>query len=278
MYPEKPKKNIDPRGILLLVVLVGAMYYKTETERLDENYRMQVGDLYDVLKAEQEAAAPEDEMLFNVEEDFIDPWQELVSSLEEERETVETDLTGTQLAFFKRFYPTAMMEQERYKIPFSIKMSQGALEGRWGQSTLAVKANNHFGVKTKHGGYPLCDDDCNDRFKIYPSAWASWRAHSQFLTTNKRYEPLFADKFDRAAFAKYANDLSCLKTGERGCAVKGKDPKFNQKLALLEKNWHIPYKRWAYGLDLLGYATDVNYANALISLIERNGFNKHDKL
>ena len=35
----------------------------------------------------------------------------------------------------------------RYKIPASISLAQGILESGSGTSTLAVEANNHFGIK-----------------------------------------------------------------------------------------------------------------------------------
>lgn len=250
---------------------------------------MEVGDFYTVLQEENDRIDSahnesvvfevDEEILIDLEKDFIDPWQEIIESFESEKEQAAESvaaLGAAEQAFFKRFYTTARMEQQRFNVPFSIKMAQGATESNWGRSTLAVKANNHFGVKTTGKGYPLCDDDCNDRFKIYPSAWASWRAHSQFLTMNKRYAPLFADKFNRAAFAKHAKDQGCLVSGKGGCRQKGVDPKFNQKLNQLERDWNIPYKRWALGLDLLGYATDVNYSTKLIAMIERHGFHKHD--
>ena len=41
----------------------------------------------------------------------------------------------------------AVEQMRKYKIPASITLAQGLLESGAGQSTLALKANNHFGIK-----------------------------------------------------------------------------------------------------------------------------------
>ena len=256
-------------GITIVVMLVTAHYYKTEEQRLEDLHAVQMGFL---------PSTPEP--LFD-SEDFKDPWDSMVEILEEEREDVAESQSSymgeKELAFFKRFYPTAKMEQEKFGIPFSIKMGQGILESSWGESVVAQNANNHFGVKTRGKGYKICDDSCSDRFKIYPSAWASWRAHSQFLHDNKRYAPLFADKFNRKDFEQYRKLENCLlKQRGKGCVRKGVDPNFTAKLNELEKNWDVKYKRFAIGLDLVGYATDVNYSKHLIELIERYNLQQYD--
>lgn len=225
-----------------------------------------------------EGKSHEDASEFYSEDDYIDPWAERAEEFHEEKESVEVGhMSSREAAYFKRFYPTARMEQERFKIPFSIKMAQGMVESASGRSTLAVNANNHFGIKTKSkSGYNLTDDSPSDRFRRYASAWESWRAHSLFLTTQQRYKPLFASKFNRAAFEKYRNNKKCLSRGSRGCKT-GIDPNFNKKLAYLEKNWHVPHIRWAYGLGILGYATDVNYPSTLVNKIESLNLHSHDE-
>ncbi len=206
-----------------------------------------------------------------------DPWEEYAEDLHAEKEHVGEGLSDSERAFYRRFYPTAMMEQRRYGIPFSIKMAQGALEGNWGKSTLAVNANNHFGIKTKsRTGYPHADDEKGDRFRRYASSWESWRDHSRFLSTNPRYSPLFRDKFNRVDWLKYSKNQKCLKKGSRGCTVTGPDPRFQQKLRDLERNWNVKYKRWSIGLSILNYATDPNYDRTLINLIEKKRFYESD--
>jgi len=125
-----------------------------------------------------------------------------------------------------------------YKIPASITLAQGILESGHGQSTLAKKANNHFGIKC-HKGWKgksiLHDDDAKDEcFRSYKNPLRSYKDHSLFLVERDRYSSLF---------------------------------KLNRK----------DYKSWAIGLKAAGYATDPKYAEKLISLIERFKLNRFDE-
>ena len=53
----------------------------------------------------------------------------------------------TRIDYIERFKDIAISEAERAGVPASIKLAQGILESNAGQSTLARKANNHFGIK-----------------------------------------------------------------------------------------------------------------------------------
>lgn len=123
----------------------------------------------------------------------------------------------------------AIKEMKKFKIPASITLAQGILESNSGNSTLARKANNHFGIKchknwtgkTMHRD----DDRPNECFRKYKSAEQSFYDHSDFLSKGSRYAFLF--------------DLRITN-----------------------------YKAWAKGLKKAGYATDPKYANLLIKIIE----------
>lgn len=123
----------------------------------------------------------------------------------------------------------AIEQQKAYGIPASITLAQGLLESRAGQSSLATKGNNHFGIKCHSGweGDTLLrnDDAANECFRSYVSAAESFEDHSRFLL-RKRYSPLF-------------------------------------------KHDVTDYAAWAKGLKKCGYATDPNYATRLITIIER---------
>ncbi len=88
----------------------------------------------------------------------------------------------------------AMDEMKRSGIPASITLAQGVLESDNGNSTLATKGNNHFGIKC-HGwkGKKIIHDDDkkNECFRKYKSAHRSFRDHSEFLADRKRYAKLF---------------------------------------------------------------------------------------
>ena len=140
--------------------------------------------------------------------------------------------------YIKKYAPAATKNMRFYKIPASITLAQGILESGHGQSTLAKKANNHFGIKCHKGwkGKSIShDDDAKDEcFRSYKNPLRSYKDHSLFLVERDRYSSLF---------------------------------KLNRK----------DYKSWAIGLKAAGYATDPKYAEKLISLIERFKLNRFDE-
>ena len=146
-------------------------------------------------------------------------------------------LSRQYLDYIERYKGLAVDQMLRYKIPASITLAQGLLESGAGTSTLARKANNHFGIKCGRawkGPYILQDDDArNEKFRKYRSVEESYEDHSRFLQ-QARYSSLF--------------DLSM------------KD-----------------YKGWAKGLKRCGYATNPRYASLLIDLIERYDLDQFDK-
>lgn len=138
--------------------------------------------------------------------------------------------------YIERYATIAKTEMRTSKIPASITLAQGILESGSGKGRLAVKANNHFGIKC-HGwkGAKIYhdDDSLQECFRKYKKAESSYKDHSKFLTGRKRYASLFKLK---------PND----------------------------------YKGWARGLRKAGYATDVKYPQKLISLIERYKLYEYD--
>ena len=80
--------------------------------------------------------------------------------------------TGTREAYIDRFSDIAINEAERTGVPASIKLAQGILESNAGQSTLAKKANNHFGIKCHNDWngkkYYREDDDFEGSQKTLP--------------------------------------------------------------------------------------------------------------
>ncbi|MEA3436973.1 MAG: glucosaminidase domain-containing protein, partial [Thermodesulfobacteriota bacterium] len=132
----------------------------------------------------------------------------------------------------------AMDKMEVYGIPASITLAQGILESGSGNSELARKANNHFGIKCHkdwNGKTFHTDDDAkNECFRKYKSPDKSYRDHSLFLTQRDRYADLF-------------------------------------KLKVTD------YKGWARGLKKAGYATNPKYPQLLIKIIEENRLYEFDK-
>ncbi|MEZ5082793.1 MAG: glucosaminidase domain-containing protein [Bacteroidales bacterium] len=89
----------------------------------------------------------------------------------------------------------AVKEMNQYHIPASITLAQGILESASGNSTLARKANNHFGIKCHKGwtgpSMRMDDDEANECFRKYSDPYESFNDHSVFLSTRDRYAFLF---------------------------------------------------------------------------------------
>ena len=144
--------------------------------------------------------------------------------------------TERTLAYIEAYSDIAITEMNRYKIPASITIAQGILESGSGIGTLAIRANNHFGIKCHEwtGERVYHDDDSlQECFRKYDDPSGSFEDHSIFLRNRSRYSKLF--------------DLDL------------KD-----------------YRGWAYGLKAAGYATDPKYPDKLISIIERYELYKLD--
>ena len=99
----------------------------------------------------------------------------------------------------------AMDEMKQYKIPASITLAQGILESGSGKGRLAVKANNHFGIKCHDWNGPKIyhdDDRKQECFRKYSSPEFSFRDHSIFLKSRDRYSDLFKLKRDEKKIIK----------------------------------------------------------------------------
>lgn len=109
--------------------------------------------------------------------------------------------------YIKKYKKLAIDEMNEFDIPASITLAQGLIESGFGLSKMATKHKNHFGVKCKCRRCPKkkCfryhDDTKYDRFRVYPSAWASYRDHSLFLQRS-RYQHLY--EFDVTDYENWA--------------------------------------------------------------------------
>ena len=145
--------------------------------------------------------------------------------------------TLSRQAYIETYKDLAIKEMLRSGVPASITLAQGMLESDNGNSTLAKKANNHFGIKC-HGNWkgPAIyhdDDRQGECFRKYNSVLESYQDHSDFLMSGSRYSFLFE----------------------------------------LEPT---DYKGWAKGLKKAGYATSPTYAEVLIRIIDENELHQYD--
>ncbi|MDW7690787.1 glucosaminidase domain-containing protein [Flammeovirgaceae bacterium SG7u.111] len=162
---------------------------------------------------------------------------------------------------------TCLMEQAKFNIPASIKLSQSALETSYGRRILN---NNYFGIKDKSGktrrkttteyytaaelkrnkdkvvsqklvkknGKTFYKCTVRDHFQEYITPWQSFRAHSTYLRNNNRYHKLFSRGKD---FNEWADTIGSTKMGGVGYATS---PIYGKILKSIIKRYH---------LDLLDY-------------------------
>lgn len=140
--------------------------------------------------------------------------------------------------YIETFAEIAQFEMKAYGIPASITLAQGLLESGYGKGSLALRTNNHFGIKCHtgwDGDYDFHDDDeKGECFRKYNHPRYSFRDHSIFLTNRSRYAFLFDLPVD-------------------------------------------DYQGWAKGLRQAGYATDRHYPQKLINLIETYKLYRYDR-
>ena len=96
--------------------------------------------------------------------------------------------------YIAKYSSLAVKQMYQYDIPASITLAQGILESNNGNSRLATKANNHFGIKCHgwEGKKIFADDDKkNECFRNYKNVLESFVDHSLFLNKYNRCEFLF---------------------------------------------------------------------------------------
>lgn len=147
-------------------------------------------------------------------------------------------MSGDTEDYVSRFHSIAQTEMRKYGIPASISLAQGLIESRAGSSKLAVNNNNHFGIK-------CFSRNCR-------------RGHC----TN------FTDDTHKDFFRKFKNPWESWRAHSQLLA--------SGRYTRLKKHGR-DYRKWAYGLKSVGYATDRNYAEKLIGIIERYELYKYDR-
>jgi hypothetical protein len=148
-------------------------------------------------------------------------------------------------AFLSKVSQIAKAEQSYSGIPASIKAAQAIFESSWGKSRLATTGNNYFGIKCKSWwtGETILhqDDDFDEEGNL---TFSCFRA----------YESVEESFEDHTIF---------LLSSDRYASLFKLDP--------------TDYKGWAHGLKKCGYATDPNYAQKIIGLIERLNLQELDQ-
>ncbi len=124
----------------------------------------------------------------------------------------------------------AVQTMKEFKIPASVILAQAMLETSFGNSTLSQKSNNHFGIK--------CGED--------------WKGHRVQHSDDKYQECFRAYPTVKTSFWDYGHFITSR-------------PWYLHLFKINIKN----YRKWAIGLQEAGYATDPQYSQKIIDLIER---------
>ncbi len=119
--------------------------------------------------------------------------------------------TSSQQAFISAIAPGAMAAQSRYGVPAAVTIAQAIDESGWGQSALALRDHNLFGIK---GTGPAGSDALPTReyengqwvtvtaqFRVYHNVAESIADHSELLATGSSYQHAMANRHVPDAFA-----------------------------------------------------------------------------
>lgn len=148
-------------------------------------------------------------------------------------------------AFLDMLLPAALACQRLHGIPASFTLAQGALESRWGDSDLATKARNLFGIKADsawHG--PTFDLKTGEVFNgkevVVPASWRKYATWDECLN-------------DRVAYLKANKRYAKCWTETTGDG-------------------------WARAIAAAGFATDPNYAAKLVATIHGRNLQRFDQV
>jgi len=138
--------------------------------------------------------------------------------------------------YINKFRELAIKQMKTHGIPASITLAQACLESDNGNSRLAKEANNHFGIKCNNWNGATIIQDDETKNECF-----------------RKYEKAEDSFTDHSDFLRYR---------ERYKFLFDLDP--------------TDYKAWAYGLKSAGYATNPQYAQLLIKIIEDYDLTQYD--
>lgn len=148
--------------------------------------------------------------------------------------TATAQVRQSREEYIERYKSIAVKHMERYGIPASITMAQGILESDAGNSQLSLSSNNHFGIKCKK----------------------SWTGKKVYHDDDAKGECFRAYPSVEASYLDHAEFLDS-------------SPRYDSLFAYPSND----YRSWARGLKAAGYATAPDYAERLITIIEK--YNLH---
>ena len=153
--------------------------------------------------------------------------------------------TPRQFAWLKEMVPYARDAQRIFGVPASITLAQAILESGWGESKLAVNANNLFGIKA--------------RIHMTPNDYVEFPTVEYSSGKREVVDALFAQyPTPRYCFLKHA-ELLDYTARYRRCREAAPD-----------------VSKYALALQVCGYSTNPNYAQQLLTLIRELHLTEYD--
>lgn len=212
-------------------------YILLDSLRIDYNiYRKKTDDLLESLKN-----IKNDDLIIKPEEDPQSYVQKILNDIPDKKVK----------SYVKDHYKLALLEQDKFKFPASVKLAQAMIETGYGSSELARYHKNHFGIKyfksrvhkikqwdelvDLNNLATITDDKPNEKFLAFHGTWHTYRYHSLFVAGEGSH------------YLKYVPE-------------------------------NADYKDWCAALRKGGYATAQTYERDLIRIIETNGLYKLDNI
>lgn len=149
---------------------------------------------------------------------------------------LKADSTREEI-FIEKLAPYALDAQALYGVRPSVLIAQAALESSWGDSDLSKEVNNYFGIKGSSEDEEYLTSEYMDEEWI--KTYASFR----------RYETIEESVMDYAQLLVYGLSWNPNLYTEAVTATN--------------------YKDAALAIQNAGYATDPNYADKIIQIIEQ---------
>lgn len=140
--------------------------------------------------------------------------------------------------YIEKYKELAIRQMQSHSIPASITIAQACLESGDGNSRLATEGKNHFGIKCHTWEGPKIYQDDDARGECF-----------------RKYNDVEESFKDHADFLRFRDRY-----------------RFLFELDIKD------YKGWAHGLKKAGYATNPNYPQMLIKIIEEYNLSQYDNL
>lgn len=144
-------------------------------------------------------------------------------------------------AYLEETVPLAQKTAKKYGLFPSVMIAQSILESNWGRSELSLEYNNYFGVKevSKDSGVTFETEEYVDG------------ESGRYLENFKKYSS------KKESFVHYAKLLSEAKRYEKVKTARD-------------------FREAARYINEAGYATDPNYADKIISIVEKYNLGQYD--